>query len=293
MKKFRYLPEAVALYLFFFLCKALGLDRASALGGWLGRTIGPRLGATRRAYAQLRRALPDLSSARCDEIIKDMWDHLGRVAAEYPHLAQIAAERTEVAGLEKIQALKDNGRGGIVFSGHIGNWEVLPFHAPRAAGVPLESVYRRLNNPYANRLLEKIRNGSGAARNHAKSKSGTRQMVGSLADGRHIIILIDQKYNEGIAALFFGRPAMTSTAFVQLAQKFSCPLVPARCERLEGAHFKVTYFDPLPVTDAQEHKLPESAVIEQAHALLESWITERPAQWLWLHRRWPGKEYQE
>src|SRR5919197_1021102 len=67
----------------------LPLDWASAIGGRLARAIGPRLGISKRARINLGRAFPELSEAEIERIIAGMWDNLGRVAAEYPHLSKI------------------------------------------------------------------------------------------------------------------------------------------------------------------------------------------------------------
>src|SRR4051794_4494585 len=67
----------------------LPIDWASATGGFLARTIGPALGITKRARINLRRAIPALSDAEITRIIRLMWENLGRVAAEYPHLRKI------------------------------------------------------------------------------------------------------------------------------------------------------------------------------------------------------------
>src|SRR6185312_17248027 len=66
--------------------RLLPVDTASALGGWLGRLVGPRLGVTKRARINLRRALPELGAAGERRAMREMWDNLGRVIAEYPHL---------------------------------------------------------------------------------------------------------------------------------------------------------------------------------------------------------------
>ena len=69
--------EAVVVGLAFALFGALPIDRASALGGWLGRTLGPRLAVTRVAERNLRRAFPDRSAAEIAAIVRAMWDNLG------------------------------------------------------------------------------------------------------------------------------------------------------------------------------------------------------------------------
>ena len=114
-----------------------------------------------------------------------------------------------------------------------------------------------------------------------KSKSGTRQIVKRLSNNEHLGFLIDQKYNEGVAVNFFHAPAMVSTAYIQLAQKFDCPLIPAQIERVKGATFKVTIHPPM-----QTKGVSEETLLTQTHIILENWIKARPEQWLWLHRRW-------
>lgn len=292
MKNIIYLLQALLLHLLMFFLKLLPLDTASNFGGWVGRTVGPRLGASRKAMKHLQQALPDLSEERRREIITEMWDNLGRVMAEYPHLEQIGRERVELIAPEIMEQLKNDGKPAILFTGHLGNWECAsPYFLHH--GLLVSPVYRAPNNPWVRGLLNKARSIKGQLPAYSKSKAGTRQLIKALKEGRHVGILIDQKYNEGIAVNFFGHKAMSSPAFVQLAQKFDCPLVPARMERLGGAHFRVSLYEPLTLTTHDGLPLPHENVIETAHSYLEDWIREKPGQWLWLHRRWSSKKLEE
>jgi KDO2-lipid IV(A) lauroyltransferase len=293
MRKIKHIVEYIVLKTFFSVSTALGVEKASALGGWIGRLVGPRLAASRKALANVKAALPDLNDEQYRKIITDMWDNLGRVMAEYPHLAEIARSRTEVVTLERVRQIGTDGQPGIVIAGHLANWEVAGPTAYVQGGFELDLVYRAPNNPYADDLLKKLRQIAPELRAMPKSQAGARDIMRSLKDGRHIGILIDQKYNEGIPALFFGRPAMTSPAFVQLAQRFKCPLVMARLERLnDGPNFRITTVD-IPCTDAAGQNLPVETVVAAAHKHLEDWILERPGQWLWLHRRWSERAERE
>src|SRR6266581_3984796 len=85
----RYRVEACGAAVFFAAMRALPVDVASALGGALARHIGPRLGISERARRNLVAALPELSAAAVERVVRGMWDNLGRVAAEYPHLPRI------------------------------------------------------------------------------------------------------------------------------------------------------------------------------------------------------------
>ncbi|MCB1556750.1 MAG: hypothetical protein KDJ15_05500 [Alphaproteobacteria bacterium] len=288
IKQIRYRFEYLLLLLLFFLFRVLGLDRASALGGWIGRTVGPRLAASRKAMANIRRAFPDRGEAEQERILVDMWENLGRVVAEYPHLAQIVAERITLDpdSRARLESLK-SGHTGIVFWGaHLGNWEAGAMLLQQAFAS--NNLYRPPNNPYVARLLEQARHVPDGPQRIAKSRTGARDLLRVMRNGGRIAILIDQKYNEGLPVPFFGHPAMTSPVFAELAQKFDVPLVPARIERTGGAHFAGTLYPPMTLRDQETGTpLPPIKIVESVHGILEEWITAAPGQWLWLHRRWP------
>lgn len=279
MKQIRYLLEALLLALLLGLSKILPVTWASNFGGFVGRCVGPRLAASRKAVHNISSSFPDKPATEIEKIVIGMWDNLGRVMMEYAHLPHIGRDRTEIIGAEILERYKNSPT--ILFSAHLANWEVCPIAAMTQYGFKVSSVYRAPNNPISDKMLHHARSLKNTLQTIRKSKTGTRHLVKALNENAHIGILIDQKYNEGIAADFFGRSAMTSPAFVQLAQKFNCPLIPLKIERLKGANFRMTILPPLDIAD----KSIEDAV-EESHTLLEGWISARPEQWLWLHRRW-------
>ncbi len=268
---------------------ALPIDRASALGGWLGRTIGPRAGISRVAARNLARAFPEMSDAEVDAVIRGMWDNLGRVAAEYPHLGELDIHaddgRIEVIGAHHVDRLRDDGVGGIFFAAHLANWEI-PSLGATQNGVPLTHIYRAANNPYFEPILQRLRAPIGGT-HHPKGTAGGRQLVRGLSRGEHLGMLVDQKLNDGIPVPFFGRDAMTAPALAQLALKYRCPVVPARVERLIGARFRLTIHPPMALPDSGDRSADVAETMRRVNALLEDWIRARPEQWLWLHRRWP------
>lgn len=283
-RRVSYPVEAALLGGFWRLCGALSLDRASALGGWIGRTLGPLLPGDRVARRNLALVMPELDAAQRDAIVRGMWDNLGRTMAEYPHLEEIARHRTERIGWEHIERLRDDGMAGLIVSAHFANWEA-PTVAFRHSGLDFALVYRAPNNPLADALLSAHRGGT-AERRIPKGPDGARLLMKAVAAGAHIGMLVDQKMNDGLPARFFGRMAMTAPAAARLALRRKLPLVLARGERLGGAHFRLTITPPL---DLPDNDAPETvtAVMERINDTLEDWIRQRPADWLWLHRRWP------
>lgn len=282
MKKLSYMLEAAALWLAFMVFRIIGADNASNLGGWIGRTVGPRLAASRKARANLEKSLPD---ADHDSILRDMWDNLGRVIAEYPHLKTIIDTRTDISGMEHLDGIAKD-QPFILIGGHLANWELFPVSMNYRLHREVAGIYREPNNPYAAWLLDRCRNFDDKGVYIPKSRTGTRNMVEMLRGGGNLALLIDQKYNEGEPVEFFGRPAMTSTAPAQLALKYNAPILPMQIVRDQN-RFRVILHPLLDIAGKDE-----TTIMREANALLEGWIREHPGQWLWLHRRWNSKALQ-
>ncbi len=266
----------------------LPLDWASRLGGAIGRTVGPRLGLSRRALRNLRRAMPENSETENRRILRGMWDNLCRTMAEYPHLARIAASgsnRVEIVNGEALTGLAAAGTPGILFGGHLGNWEMGPSTVHRLMGGSLLSVYRAANNPWVDRLMRRFHRGRRAV---PKGADGGRNLVRQLRRGGSIALLVDQKQNDGIAVPFFGRAAMTASAIARLGYRFGCPLIPVRFERLKGARFRCTVLSPIEMVETGDTVRDVATTMTRVNAVLEGWIRARPEQWLWIHSRWPA-----
>ena len=288
----RHRLEALGLLLLLGPLRLLPIDFSSNLGGWLGRTLGPRLGIARRARRSLSLALPDLSAPDREAILVAMFDNLGRTAFEYPHLGKItdpASGRVTVKDYQLIEAAVTQGRGLILFSGHLANWEVLPLMAARE-GLELLSIVRQPNNPYVQGAIDRLRGVAGGQR-VGKGAKGARAAIQRLREGGNLALLCDQKMNNGIPTRFFGLPAMSPPAAAQLALRFGAPLVPVRIERLGPARFRLSCLPSLTLPENGRRDDNVQAATQAINDQLEAWIRARPAEWLWLHKRWAKELY--
>ena len=280
--------EGALAWTLFGVCRLLPVAWASGLAGSLARAVGPRLGISRRARQNLRRALPEIDDARIETVIRGMWDNLGRVAAEYPHLPRIRVfspdGRVETSGIEHLDRAVAAGRPVIIFGGHLANWEVAALAAGQY-GIDVAQIYRAANNPLVDRMIARFR--GGRSEFIPKGRVASRRAVAALRRGAHLTLLVDQKLNDGIAVPFFGREAMTAPALALLALHFDCTVLPARVERLEGAHFRLTIHPPLPLPRSGERTADVRALMAAVNRTLEAWIRDRPEQWFWVHSRWP------
>jgi KDO2-lipid IV(A) lauroyltransferase len=289
LRKIRYFIEWLLVSGALWLFLQLGYRRASDLGGGVLRRIGPWLPRSKVARNNLRRAMPELAREQLQQIIAEMWENIGRVIAEFPHVSGMRreelAEVLEIEGLEHVAALKQLGRGSLFFSGHMANWE-FSCKALAVHDLPLLLVYRKGNNPWLDRIIQRHRDHYQTDA-IPKGRDGARLLLQSVKEHRHVGVLIDQKMNDGIPVPFFGRDAMTSPAIARLALKFNCPIVPAHVERIAGHRQKFIISPPLQITRTGDPERDVLTIMTRVNATLEEWIRKNPAQWIWIHNRWP------
>jgi KDO2-lipid IV(A) lauroyltransferase len=280
--------EGALLRLLWAALAALAPERASAIGGAIARSVGPRLGVSRIARRNLARAFPTMAKEEIERCVASVWDNLGRVAGEFPHLPTLKVfedPRVTVEGVEHIDRLRDDGKPGIVFTAHIGNWEIVAT-AVTQRGIPLGVIYRASNNPIADALIRRGRaNLPGELL--PKGREGAKGALAILQAGGHLGLLPDQKMNDGIAVPFLGRPAMTAPALAQFALKYDCPVVPVRVVREGGFRFRIVAEPPLTFQPTGNRHRDIAAFTEEVNRTIERWVRDTPGQWLWLHRRWP------
>ncbi|HWA91970.1 MAG TPA: lysophospholipid acyltransferase family protein [Rhizomicrobium sp.] len=286
----RYGAEAAPFYLFMGLFKLIGIDAASALGGFIGRHVFYRITpVVDRARDNLKAAFPEMQAAEMETVIREMCDNLGRTVAEYPHLDKLTYDgpdpRLQIAGKEHGDAAMANAKGAMFISGHFANWEAMPVMATEL-GYDGGLVYRPPNNPYVDRYISRMRAKAGPKIQISKGAQGTRKIFTLLRRGMAILMLVDQKTEQGVAAPFFGRDAMTTPAPAALALKLGAALLPTSNERTKGARFRMRIRPPIAFTPTGDHDADVLALTAKINAAIEECVRERPSQWLWIHRRW-------
>ena len=292
-RRLRYYLETAGFFIVIGFFRLFGIDRASAIGGWIGRTLVAPTPLSRLAIKNLKAAFPEKPPAEINAIVRAMWDNLGRVMAEYAHLDKLHMDgpdpRIEIIGLDTLDAAIARGKGVLLVSGHFANWEIMPF-AARDLGVTGGVVVRPANNPYVNRWLEQARIRNGMAEQIPKGASGTRRIFSLLRKGEAALLLVDQRASEGITIPFFGRDAFTTPAPAALALKLGAVVVPASNERLNGARFRMMVHPPIEPPNTGD---PDRDLVEFTAAMtrfIEERVRERPHEWLWIHKRWVRKD---
>lgn len=266
------------------------LDQASAAGAGLGRLLGPRLGAHQTALNNLALAFPDWDARERARLAMAMWAQIGANVGEFAHMAQLRpgadAGRTEIIGGQRLDAVKQSGRGAVFVSGHFANWEVMAA-AIVQRGIICHVGHRPPNNPLIEARIAAVRRGYGVTHQAPKGRSGAIQLMRALAKGESVALLNDQKYGEGLCVPLFGHEAMTSDAAIRLALRFEAPVIPMHVVRLGGAYFQVHVHEALPLLNGTDDEHAVRDGVLQINAFIEACVRQAPEQWFWVHRRWP------
>ena len=270
-------------------------DQVSNFGGKLMEMIGPKTKKHHIAKTNMKLAFPKASEEQLEIWLKQSWNHIGRTFAEFPLLGRVKVfdknSRVEVIGLERLEALKTQNQAAVLVSGHFANWEIMAAVFSQA-NLPVHVTYRPTNNPYFDNRIRRERAAYGIKLMVPKSGAkGAKELIHALKTGQSVALLNDQKFNEGIEIPFFGKGAMTAPGPTRLALKTGAPLIPMSIVRTQGAHFRVTIHEPIPLQNSGNRQKDIRGGVEKISRFVEDYIRENPTDWFWVHRRWPKNMY--
>ncbi|MEE9329919.1 MAG: lysophospholipid acyltransferase family protein [Parvularculaceae bacterium] len=288
--------EAFFAKAFFGLFWLIGLDASSAFMGKTLRLIGPLLiPIHRRGMDNLDLVYPTMPREQKRAILKNTWENLGRLFAEFAHLKKLTAlsdkPRVEIDGLDKLQRLSAGAQPIIFVGSHHANWEVM-CPALFRAGVKYAFIYRPLNNPILDDTMINYRAQVMSRHQIPKGKRGGRELIATLKRGLSFATMVDQKLNTGIPSPFLGHEAMTAPATARLALKYNALIVPLSLRRKSGAYFSMEVHDPIALTPSENVSADVQRLTDLINVEIGNMVLENPGQWLWFHRRWPKQAYQ-
>ena len=285
MKIIKYFFEFVFIYVFLIIFKIIGYKNASNLGALIGKNIGPLFRSNSKIQSNLENSNIGSSQEDRKSIINNMWGNYGRILSEYVYLKQFRKNNLnqfiEIEGLNYLNEIKNNNKRVVFISGHFNNFELMAMEIEKA-GINLCAIYRPLNNPILNIIMEKIRKNYICKNQIKKGKSGTRDLLNLFKENFSVALMIDQRVSEGEDIKFFNRSAKTTTIPAQLANKYGCSIVPVYVERINKFHFKLYFNKPIKFDD----KSSVEQISLELNKILEKMILKNPDQWIWSHNRW-------
>lgn len=282
----------VFIRLFFTFIVIINRHIAFKIFETLGRTAYCLAGSLRKkTIYHMKMVLGDqFSDAYIRKMAKDVFINLARNMVDAIRLQKYDAQAVDslvtAKGLGKIDRLLKNGNGLLLFTGHIGNWELLAAYLA-FKGYPLHVVAAPIYDPRLDKLVAENRQRSGA-RIITRGNHATRKILQALRKNEIVGILIDQdsKKYEGVFVDFMGKEAYTAMGPVYLAMKTNTPLMPI------AIHMEKDYRHVIEVGDEIKLKIngnPEQDLIsntQRCSKAIESFVLQHPTQWIWMHNRW-------
>jgi KDO2-lipid IV(A) lauroyltransferase len=234
-------------------------------------------------------AFPDLAPTRREELLRGCFANLGRLLGIFSHFTKRPEKLKAVIkceGLEHLHAAEAKGRGVILFTGHVGAWELSSF-ALSLFGHPLSFLVRRIDNPKIEALVDRARTQLG--NRTIDKRSAAREMLRILEAAGAIGILVDLNTldREAIFVDFFGVPASTTFMLAKLALRTGAEVLPVFAPWNEKQRrFVLKIDEPLTFQSSGDEAEDVRRLTQMFTGVVEQYVRTYPDQWLWIHRRW-------
>ena len=285
MKIIKYFFEFIFIYILLIIFKIIGYKNASNFGSIIGKKIGPLFRSNSKIQSNLENSNVGNSQEDRKSIINRMWGNYGRILSEYVYLKQFRknnlSQFIEIEGLDYLNEIKNNNKQVVFISGHFNNFELMAMEIEKA-GINLCAIYRPLNNPFLNIIMENIRKNFICKNQIKKGKIGTRDLLNLFKKNFSAALMIDQRVSEGENIDLFNNSAKTTTIPAQLVKKYGCDIIPVYIERFKNYHFKLYFNKPIKFDD----NLSIQEITLELNKILEKMILKNPDQWIWSHDRW-------
>jgi len=180
------------------------------------------------------------------------------------------------------------GKGIVVVTGHIGNWEMMAITL-RIKGYPGVAVGKRIYFHKYDEYLNNLRRYHDV--NIVYRDDSPRKILKVLKSNGIVGIVADQDVDsvEGVFIDFLGRKAYTPAGPAVLAKATGASLVPVVMIR-DGSKHRLIVNEPIELVDTGNREADVVANTQRWSYVLESYIRKYPDQWVWMHRRWKTKE---
>jgi KDO2-lipid IV(A) lauroyltransferase len=239
-------------------------------------------------------AFPEKSEKERREILSGTFENLGRVLGELSQFHKYTKERLaklidfqlDDTSRELYAKNKAEGRGVLITTGHLGNWEMLVLGFA-ALYEPISYLARPLDNPQIDAMLNTKRTRYG---NKPINKTTSAMLaIRTLREGGILGVLSDVNAHpkEGVFVPFFGTDACTPSGAALLAIRSNAYIYPTFCiwDR-KIKRYRIVHGAILEAATTGDRAADIVTTTAAYTAEIEKIIRQYPDQWMWIHKRW-------
>ncbi len=238
----------------------------------------------------LQIAFPKLNAAELKKLLKNVYSSSAKTLVEVIFFRKFSeTEIWELISFENFEIVEEKireERGLILLTAHFGNWEL----GALAVGLKLKNIklnvlVKQQRNPYVTDWLNAMRMRFGNLT--VPLGASVRNIYKVLQQKGVVGVVGDQRGpKEGLRVKFFNRDTAVYPGTAAIALKLNVPIVFAITVRNKAGKY-IMYFEELNYDDVKGSVDEKIQQINQKYMRkLESYITEYPEQWFWMHNIW-------
>jgi len=265
---------------------------AVSLGGYIGISVAYfSFGKFKEASVRCSKILAiSEHDAKC--IVRRAYGNFGRSAAEFARLPVMTSKLDEIIEVHGEINLKNAvaaGKGVIIATAHIGNWEYAAAWCSQH-GYRMNALGADQRDDRITGLVSELRR-SGGTKALGKA-SDLKKMVKVLQGGEIIAVPVDQDAKKaGVLSAFLDYPASTPVGIAKLAAKLECAVLLAFCIRKpDGIKLELHFLPRFEGRDGRKYGEDIQASIDDCNRIISEWIKRFPDQWMWMYPRWESVE---
>ncbi len=296
LQALRHVLEYALFRALLFPLERLSWDAARRVGQSLGTIAFGVLRLRRRVVLEnLARAFPSWTPARRRVVARECYRQLGATFLELGMLPRMKAAdlatRMVLADPGQLDQVLGEGRGAVVVTGHLGNWEAAGAILA-ARGYTVYGVAARQRNRLVDARVRQMRESAGIRILY--TDRGLMPIMRALRANALVAFPIDQDAGrDGAFVGFLGRKASAPRGPARFARRAGCPIVPAFCVRQPDGTYRLEQPGAVRVrTDAPPAEA-ELEALARVTSMLEEVVRRYPEQWFWMHRRWKTRPPEE
>ncbi len=243
------------------------------------------------ALNNLRRALAVTHDEhQIYSVARETFIQLVRVALELPSLFKLNKSNLDsyatFEGLENVDKAMKAGKGILVITAHLGNWELMALALSLKVNYRSHLLIRPLDFKPVDRVLSQLRKRTG---NILLDKIRSARFIGKLLQKHEAVsILSDQNasWYDGVYVPFFDLTACTHKGPALFAIRYDAIVLPIFNIRQSDGRYKIIIDAPVKLIRSEDSSRDIVANTAQFNRIIEKHIRMAPDNWLWVHRRW-------
>lgn len=258
------------------------VNLSSRIGSFIFRYVPLR---KKEAFNHLEVAFPNRPESYYNRILKKVYHHFAHELLDLLRIDTLKFERIAFVSNHRclIDAISE-GKGIILLTGHLGNWEMIPWWLA-SKGYEIYALFRKLKNRGADKFLFELRRQIGGFPLYAKTPP--QKLLKILRDGKIVGLVSDQDARRrGVFVKFFNTPTSTPKGAAIFHLKTGAPLILGLCCRNRDGTYHLK-FERIP-TEVEKGDAV-SIITQRFTSRLEGEIRNHPEQYFWFHRRWKTK----